>query len=74
MDTCFGRWTVRLGNYDIEEAEAERKAYEVEKSLTFVSGKKEARFEKTDIYVSTCTFLQIDLVRLDFFTGNVLFW
>ena len=33
----------------IEEAEAVRKAYEVEKSLTFVSGKKEARFGKSDL-------------------------
>ena len=34
----------------IEEAEAVRKAYEVEKSLTFVSGKKEARFVKSDVH------------------------
>ena len=57
----------------IEEAEAVRKAYEVEKSLTFVSGKKEARFGKSDL----CKYMYIledRSSKIRFFTGDVLFW
>ena len=53
----------------IEETEAVRKACEVEKSLTFVSGKKEARFGKTDLCISTSTSSKIG-----FFAVDVLFW
>ena len=54
----------------IEEAEAVRKAYEEEKIPDVCLWEKGSPLWKV-----RCTFLMIDLVRLDFFfTGDVLFW